>query len=610
MKSEKLAMRNINLNADFITDTTKVVKYTNPTDQKTTYTFKIYPYNNQLSEREYFNLVYEKVGDQWNQLIFFIKNKENPLPSENPVESSEMVYNSLSSGYFQQIITYYNFHCNGQGRCTTGICDLCNACVSQTLSYIYITVMPEPGGAGGGESGTSGGGGGASGTSGVFVPVPYNITDINLDSPIWTNYQNFNNFVNALPPNLQDLFNLSNNGNVFNHVYPTILTYFLGNGSAANQTFVQQCLVNYLQIKNTFNPAGWHINEKDSFNLWALRSLLHGYDAIDINILAIKLINIQNTIASQRIVQGLVDNEIDFEFADFLTNKIPLLSFDYSNNEVLEYTNILIFSKKNNYFNQPLDDNYFEGIDDISSLNFPDPITTLNYIRLFRAHCAIIKKENPSWNNWEVFGKAYLDTVQLLLDFVGVVPVFGEWADIANGIIYTIQGDGINATLSYAGAIPVAGWFSTGIKFAKRVDGLKYLVKGANNLISFGAYNSAKFRAACGIAVGDATKQAHHLIPRGSQIIEHEVVQRAAKATNNGGFHIDQALNGIAVATWRNQPNHHQYNNKIYNKLQFYVQQNPNATPNQCYNELLDIIHDAKQAVINNPNVHLNNLNF
>ena len=69
----------------------------------------------------------------------------------------------------------------------------------------------------------------------------------------------------------------------------------------------------------------------------------NGYDAIDINILAIKLINIQNTIASQRIVQGLVDNEIDFEFADFLTNKIPLLSFDYSNNEVLEYTNILIF---------------------------------------------------------------------------------------------------------------------------------------------------------------------------------------------------------------------------------------------------------------------------
>ena len=42
---------------------------------------------------------------------------------------------------------------------------------------------------------------------------------------------------------------------------------------------------------------------------------------------------------------------------------------------------------------------------------------------------------------------------------------------------------------------------------------------------------------------------------------------KAAKAPTNQGFHIDQALNGVAVATWRNQPNHNNYNNLILDKL-------------------------------------------
>ena len=64
--------------------------------------------------------------------------------------------------------------------------------------------------------------------------------------------------------------------------------------------------------------------------------------------------------------------------------------------------------------------------------------------------------------------------------------VVGEVADLTNGVIYTIEGDGLNATLSFASTIPIAGWFSAGVKFAKRADGLAYTVKAANNLISFG----------------------------------------------------------------------------------------------------------------------------
>ncbi|UPQ80068.1 AHH domain-containing protein [Flavobacterium azooxidireducens] len=312
--------------------------------------------------------------------------------------------------------------------------------------------------------------------------------------------------------------------------------------------------------------------------------------------------------------QNTINDLIDPAAMTFAQELIKTLEEFNSENEdtslLLDVTKSTIYAFNNGYFTQPLDDGFFNYIDDYSSLAYTDPNTAINFARMFVAHCAVIKQENPTWSHVKVFARAYVDTVQLLLDFAGLVPAIGEVADLANGTIYLIQGDGVNASLSYASAIPVAGWFSAGVKFAKRADGLKYLVKGTNNLITFGAYNSKKFRQACGIATGDATKQAHHLIPRGSQIIEHEVVQRAAKATNNGGFHIDQALNGVAVATWRNQPNHPNYNNKIYTKLQNYIQQNPSATPTQCYNQLMVILNQAKQAVINNPNTHLNDLVF
>ncbi|WP_438966704.1 AHH domain-containing protein [Flavobacterium sp.] len=292
---------------------------------------------------------------------------------------------------------------------------------------------------------------------------------------------------------------------------------------------------------------------------------------------------------------------------------LELIDYVIENNNVEnqnilnELVNVSLYTYNNGGVEQLINNNYLQNINQYTQLDFNDPTIALNFVRLFVVHCATLKQENPTWTNWQVFKQAYVDTTHLVLDLAGLVPAIGEVADLANGIIYTIEGDGVNATLSFASTIPVAGWFSAGVKFAKRADGLKFLVKGANNLIDFGAYNSKKFRAACGIAVGDATKQAHHIIPRGSAIIEHSVVQKAAKSNTNQGFHIDQALNGVKVDTWRNQPNHNAYNNLIKSKLDALP---TNLTPNQAYAELMDILNQAKQAVINNPNVHINDLVF
>lgn len=88
------------------------------------------------------------------------------------------------------------------------------------------------------------------------------------------------------------------------------------------------------------------------------------------------------------------------------------------------------------------------------------------------------------------------------------------------------------------------------------------------------------------------------------------VLQRATKHSGKEGFHIDSALNGIAVAAWRNQPNHQAYNNKVFQKLEAIKNANPNLTPEQAYQELKSLITTIRNAVVNNPNTHLNQLIF
>ena len=68
------------------------------------------------------------------------------------------------------------------------------------------------------------------------------------------------------------------------------------------------------------------------------------------------------------------------------------------------------------------------------------------------------------------------DLGHLALDAVGLIPVVGEVADLANAAWYTAEGDYLNAGLSAAAAVPLVGWAATGGKFA--VKGV-YTFRGA-----------------------------------------------------------------------------------------------------------------------------------
>jgi len=105
--------------------------------------------------------------------------------------------------------------------------------------------------------------------------------------------------------------------------------------------------------------------------------------------------------------------------------------------------------------------------------------------------------------------------------------------------------------------------------------------------------------------LGEKRIVAHHIIPWDKQT--HDIVQKAAKKNGTNPFHMNDALNGIPVASWRNQPNHNAYNNLIRSKLDAIPN---NLTPDEAYSRLMDIVNDARQAIVNNPNTHLNDLIF
>lgn len=234
-----------------------------------------------------------------------------------------------------------------------------------------------------------------------------------------------------------------------------------------------------------------------------------------------------------------------------------------------------------------------------------NPVERLLYRAFINWRVAILKQEHPSWSSTKCYLTAHLDLLQAGLDIGGLFPVYGEVCDLTNGVIYTIRGDGINAALSYAGAIPILGWTATGAKWAMITVALangrmiKLIWKNINGIIDFG--NRSQLREV--LQITSSSLQAHHVIPWGLQ--GHKIIQDAAKSKR--AFHMNELLNGIPIEAWRNQPNHNVYNNLIKSKLDALPN---NLSPNDAYDELVKILEKAKQAIKDNSTKHLNEISF
>jgi hypothetical protein len=127
-----------------------------------------------------------------------------------------------------------------------------------------------------------------------------------------------------------------------------------------------------------------------------------------------------------------------------------------------------------------------------------------------------------------------LARVHLALDVMGLAPVLGTPADLANTILYAIEGDGQNAVLSGIGLIPGLGEAAIAAKYGAMYGGALWIFTSRRTL-----------RTA--LRTPDAF-EAHHIIAW--ELRYHPLVQAAARA----GFDINSADNGIELTKFLVQP--------------------------------------------------------
>jgi hypothetical protein len=241
----------------------------------------------------------------------------------------------------------------------------------------------------------------------------------------------------------------------------------------------------------------------------------------------------------------------------------------------------------------------------------------LNYV-VYRKECQDDNNGEPCSNLWvclEAMHRTIGGYVHVGLDICGF---FLEPCDAANGVFYTLEGDFLNASISYISAIPVAGWFSIGGKYAglffKTADGVAHSLpytRTAGNVFNFG--NRNKLRSVLHIAEG-STNEAHHIIPW-----EHSgppLTQLAA----DGKFHMNHSKNGIELPRFRADPgtdthaNHPQYNlkveakmNQLWDQLTDYY--GANSVPSSVAKEkLIELEESIRNHIIQNPTVKINDL--
>jgi hypothetical protein len=244
-----------------------------------------------------------------------------------------------------------------------------------------------------------------------------------------------------------------------------------------------------------------------------------------------------------------------------------------------------------------------------------DPLLAAQIAQEYLIQRAVKKYLHPNWNEVQIYYSVLWDLRHMVLDSFGLIPVFGEVADLANGTLYTIEGDKVNAAFSFASAVPVAGWAAVGVKYAVKIKtvatiGTKVKLTWkvlADGTIYFGSNNTcrAQLRKVLGLAVGNLN-QAHHIIPLNLQT--NAIVQKAFKSAD--AFHLNEALNGIPLSTAVHNGSHANYDNIIFQKLKAFADSNPNATPKQCYDKVVDIINEIRTAIQNSPNTPINQLNF
>ena len=240
----------------------------------------------------------------------------------------------------------------------------------------------------------------------------------------------------------------------------------------------------------------------------------------------------------------------------------------------------------------------------------------------FIINCGLLRAEHPDWNSGEIYltavWRSITGYVHTALDICGLIPAGGEPCDLVNGVIYTLEGNPTDASLSFAATLPIAGWAATGAKWA----GITVLCKGVvhnldvklvNGIVDFG--NREKLRSILGIT--NTNKEAHHVIPW--EFVNKPLTQAAGK----GNFHMNHPFNGLELDKFRfDMPdgvhaNHPQYNAKVQNlmddlwsRLTNYYGGEQNVPVSVAKDKLIELQQVIVAHINENPSVKINLLTF
>ncbi|MBC7651199.1 MAG: hypothetical protein H7101_05570 [Deinococcales bacterium] len=280
---------------------------------------------------------------------------------------------------------------------------------------------------------------------------------------------------------------------------------------------------------------------------------------------------------------------------------------DVVDDEVKAAARLAISTMANGY--DFVDADIINEVGNIQGQTINDPILGARLVRYFTVKYAFLKGENNQLpvnqqkSDIKLLYLTFSDAMHVGLDLLGLIPVGGEVFDVINGFTYHLEGDRTNAYLSYASAIPIAGYAATAVKAVKAGSVIIAIVGKTGKLVA-SRVSQRVFRKACG-AVGDQV--GHHILTFHQKVQEHDIMQLAFRA----GFDPNNAaVNGKAIDGALNSGNHIAYVNKIVANLDKIAIDYPNLTPPQAKQKLLELIDKIKAAIDANSGVHVDFLPF
>lgn len=150
----------------FVVDTTVIKQHLQKNDNYT-FTLPVIPQPYANTENIFYNIVFYKTSNTWQWSVLEYQNVN--LNSKN-YTVKEIVNESNHNGLINMRLqgywgTTYTYHCTNTGDCTSGTCDLCSQCVSETTGYYYVNIeepeyqfeiiSPDPNSGGGGGGGVA-----------------------------------------------------------------------------------------------------------------------------------------------------------------------------------------------------------------------------------------------------------------------------------------------------------------------------------------------------------------------------------------------------------------------------------------------------------------------